>query len=260
VILLLNEKGGVGKTTLSTNYAAYLAASGMRVLLVDGDTQGHSGLSLRVKREDGLAQLLLKDAPFDQVLRRVAPDVYGGDDKTYLLVLPSADATTSVIKAIGEKKINQFQLHTRLQEMNGFVDYVIIDASPTISELHTAFYLAADVAFCPTQCEYLSIEGLKRSVKHLQMARDAAAERGVNVARFAGIIPNMFNGHELVQYQNLGWMQGSFGNDLVLEPIRLRTAWKQAMQKRTPIFKFAPRTDAAKEAQVFFEQVMERAQ
>lgn len=259
VILGINEKGGVGKTTLTTNLAAALAADGQRVLLVDGDTQGHSGLSLRVKREDGLARLLMQDAAFEDVLRKVDPAVYGGG-KGFLLALPSAEGTSQIGKAIADKKVNPFQLNARLQELNGFVDYVVIDASPTISEIHTAFYFAADIAFCPTQCEYLSIEGLKRSIKHLRSAQEAGAVRGLKVATFGGIVPNMFNGHELVQYQNLGWLQGSFGNESVLEPIRLRTAWKQAMQKHMSIFSFAPRTDASKEARVFVEQVMGRVQ
>lgn len=263
VILGINEKGGVGKTTLSTNLAAALAADGKKVILIDGDTQGHSGLSLRIKREDGLARLLMQDAPFDGehgVLRRVDPVVYGGGEKTYLLALPSSEGTSQLGKAIADKKVNPFQLNARLRELDGYIDYIIIDASPTISELHTAFYFAADIAFCPTQCEYLSIEGLKRSVKHLRSAQEAGAARGLKVATMGGIVPNMFNGHELVQYQNLGWLQGSYGNEMVLEPIRLRTAWKQAMQKHTSIFSFAPRTEASKEARVFVEQVMERVQ
>lgn len=259
VILVLNEKGGVGKTTLSTNLAAALAADGYKTLLIDGDPQGHSGLSLRVSREDGLARLMMQDAEFQDILRRVDASVYGGG-AGFLLVLPGDKATGMVNEAIADKSVNPLQLSERLTELDGYIDYAVIDASPAISQLHTAFYFAADIAFVPTQCEYLSIEGLKRSVAHLRSAQEAARSRQLKVAALGGLIPNMFNGHELVQYQNLGWLQGSFGNDLVLEPIRLRTAWKQAMQKRTAIFNFAPRTDAAKEARVFVAQVMERIQ
>src|SRR3954466_5276087 len=69
VTTLLNEKGGVGKSTLATHIAAGLSIKGLRVLLIDADAQGHAGLSLGMAKAPGLYDLLARDAEWDQVLR-----------------------------------------------------------------------------------------------------------------------------------------------------------------------------------------------
>lgn len=76
IITLLNEKGGVGKTTIATHIAAGLAVRGMRVLLVDADPQGHATVSLGLQKEPGLYDLLVRDATFKSVLRFIPPKAY----------------------------------------------------------------------------------------------------------------------------------------------------------------------------------------
>lgn len=257
-LLMINEKGGVGKTTLAVNLATSLAAQGKRVMLVDGDAQGHSTIQLQQERSDGLARLLLQNAAFQSVVVRVPPSQYGGSEEGYLLLMPSDAATASIPEAIKARRITSLLLAERLRELDSYLDYIVIDSSPTISELHAAFYLAADSVIYPTQCEFLSIEGLTRSIDHLRRAQQIAKERGMKCADVGAIVPNMFNGRELVQYQNLGWLQGTFGLRTVLTPIRLRTAWKQASQLRTPIQAFDGKSDASSEARTFVREIVER--
>ena len=76
IITLLNEKGGVGKTTLATHIAAGLAFRGFRVVLVDADPQGHATVALGLPKEPGLYDLLVRDAPFKSVLRFIPAQVY----------------------------------------------------------------------------------------------------------------------------------------------------------------------------------------
>lgn len=248
-ISLVCEKGGVAKTTLSTTLAAGLAEAGHRVMLVDADSQGHSTLAMRHERADGLANLLLNNAPFKDVVQRVDPDIHGGNG--FILLLPGSKANA----ALYEKLTNSLLLRQRLNELQSYLDYVIIDTAPSISKLLTAVYFASDHVVFPTQCEYYSIEGLVRSLDHLERAQSIGIERGVPVGSVAGIAPTMFNGRESVQYQNLGYLQGTYGRDTVLTPVRQRTAWKQANQMKSPVFLYEPRSEAAKEARRFVEEV-----
>lgn len=250
VVSLVCEKGGVGKTTISTTLAAGLAADGHRVLLVDADSQGHSTLAMRYERSDGLANLLLNNAPFKDVVQRVDPDVYGGG-AGYLLLLPGSKANAKLYETL----TNSLLLRKRLSELQSHLDYIVIDTAPSITKLLTAVYFASDHILFPTQCEYYSIEGLMRSLDHLDKSQAIGVERGFQAGQMAGIIPTMFNGRESVQYQNLGYLQGTYGLGSVLSPIRQRTAWKQANQMKSPVFLYEPRSDAAKEARRFVQEV-----
>lgn len=249
-ISLVCEKGGVAKTTLSTTLAAGLAEQGYRVMLIDADSQGHSTLAMRYQRADGLANLLLRNAQFKDVVQRVDPDVHGNNNG-YMLLLPGSKATTKLY----DELTNSLLLRQRLNELDSYLDYVIIDTAPAITKLLTAVFFASDHIIFPTQSEYYSIEGLMRSLDHLKRAQSIGTDRSLPVGSLTGIALTMFNGRESVQYQNYGYLQGLYGRDTVLSPIRQRTAWKQANQMKSPVFLLEPRSDAAREARRFVEEV-----
>jgi cellulose biosynthesis protein BcsQ len=98
-----------------------------------------------------------------------------------------------------------------------------------------------------------------RSLEHLQAAQQYGDEHQLPVARFLAIIPNMYK-KEVVQDQNLEFLQEQYGAVNVLTPIRQRTAWRQAAQLSTPIFTFDAKSQAAREALRFVAEVEERLQ
>ena len=77
VITLINEKGGVGKTTLATHIACGLAARGRSVVILDGDPQGHATIRLGVKKAPALYDLLVRDGEWSNAVRAVAPERFG---------------------------------------------------------------------------------------------------------------------------------------------------------------------------------------
>jgi chromosome partitioning protein len=249
-ISIVCEKGGTAKTTLASNLAAGLAEQGYKVMLIDGDSQGHSTLAMRQRRSSGLANLLLRNAPYRDVVQQVDPSLYGGGDGL-LLLLPGGPST----RKLYEELTNSLALRNRLSELDGYIDYVVMDTAPSITKLLTAMYFASDKIIFPTQCEFYSIEGLMNSISHLQKSQEMGAERGIQVGESAGVVPTMFNGRESVQHQNYGYLQGTYGRDNVLSPIKQRTAWKQANQMRSPVFRFDSTSPAAKEARRFIEEV-----
>src|SRR5689334_21499223 len=134
-IVSANEKGGVGKTTLAIHLAAGLAIQGQTVILIDGDPQGHSTLGLRAKKEPQLYELMARVAEWENVLRTVPSEVYTSDHtQGQLMLLPSNIET----KNLANMSLNAFQLRERLAEIADSVDTVIIDTSPTPSDLHAA--------------------------------------------------------------------------------------------------------------------------
>lgn len=154
VITFLNEKGGVGKTTMSGTLATLLAQSKYRVLAIDGDSQGHLTLFLRQSRQDNVYHLLHNNAPFDQVILPIALDYYTGEIENPLLwLIPGASSTARL-----DSKLDARLLKHRLSQIEKIFDFVVIDTSPKISGLHLSFYLASDYIIYPTECTYMPMQ------------------------------------------------------------------------------------------------------
>lgn len=246
VLTLLNEKGGVGKTTLAVHIAAGLAIRGKRVLVIDADPQAHATVALGVKKEPMLHDLLVRDLPFQQAVRAVPKDFYeipGESVRGELLIIPS-DLSTRVIPLMTS---DVMVVRDRIQELEDVLDVVVIDTAPTPSLLHGSIYLASDAIVYPTKCEYLSFDGLVESLKH----RDEASKQRKNMSlpdlRIGGIIPTMYRRGTSADEYGIQVLKERFG-DLVWPEIALRTVWNQASFARRVLFNFAPETKAAREA------------
>jgi chromosome partitioning protein len=243
VITLLNEKGGVGKTTLSINIGAGMAIRGKRVLLIDSDAQGSATSQLDLPDDmSGLYQLLVKDAEWNQVLRE--PQKWAGtaEVKGRLLVLPGNGETRVIPMLVDDVRL----LSERLAELDGHVDVVIVDTSPTPSLLHSMIYVASDYMVYPTQCELLSLRGLAKSVAHMQRMKDTRKAFNLDPTQLLGVQPTMFEAHTLAHKHGMELIQKQFGG-ATWRPIIDRTVWKQASFQQQTIFAYAPESEAALE-------------
>jgi len=255
IITLLNEKGGVGKTTLATHIAAGLAVKGQRVVLVDADPQGHATVALGLQKEPGLYDLLVRDAPFKSVLRFIAPKAYqvGAQPVSgQLFVIPSNVESRNIANSISDS----FAVSERFHELDETIDVVIFDTSPTPSLLHGSIYIATDAVLYPTTCEYLSFDGLVESIKHRGNAEAYRKQWGLREIQVLGIVPTMYRTKTLEHAENLRQLQQQFGS-LVWNPIPQRTIWAEAAAIRRPVFSFAPESKAAEDAWTLIRRVQE---
>jgi chromosome partitioning protein len=246
IITLLNEKGGVGKTTLSTHIAAGLALRGQRVILVDADPQGHATVALGLTKEPMLHDLLVRDLPFQQALRRVDTEVYAPPEEKVtgeLLLVPS-DASTRVIPLMTS---DVMVVRERFQELEDVIDVVVFDTAPTPSLLHGSIYMATDSIIYPTKCEFLSFDGLVESLRHKDEASKTRRNMGLSEVKVGGIIPMMYRSGTQADDYGINMLRERFGK-LVWPAITLRTVWNQASFARRTLFSFAPETKAAAEA------------
>jgi len=246
VITFLNEKGGVGKTTLAGTTAAGLAILGQSVLLLDGDPQGHATLMYGLAKEPGLYNLLVNDAEFSEVMKPIEPDRYGTtaqDVKGRLFVLPSNVDTRNIVR----EDSNTLVLKDRLEELDGKIDVVVIDTPPTPSLLHGMIYMATDGIIYPTKLEFWSFDGLVESMGHRKQVDAIRPGFGLKPMEVMGIVPNMYRTDTLEQIDNMQKLKEGFGNQ-VWEPIRLRTVWTEVATFRKSVFAIAPKTQAARDA------------
>jgi len=259
IITLLNEKGGVGKTTIAFHVAAGLAVAGFRVLAVDADAQASLTQTMGFDQSAGLYDLIVRNRPFSEVIRHVEPKIYAypnrkvEDDRLFLL---SSNAET---QSIATNSKDALAFVRRFQELKGRVDFVVIDTSPTPSLLHGAIYLATDAILYPTKCEYLSFRGLQNSFMHREENERYRAQFNFSPITNLGIVPNIYRSRTLEHRENLAELRDTYG-DLVWQPIPQSTIWTESSRVHRAIWNYAPNTPSAKHGWALLKRFLEAIQ
>lgn len=251
IITLVNEKGGVGKTTCATHIAAGLAATGQRVLLVDADAQGHATISFGLPKEPGLYDLLVRDAEFKTVLRsvpplRVASEIVG---QGALYLLPSNVETRNIASGVGDDLL---LFAERFAELDKLIDVVVVDTSPTPSLLHGLIYVATDYLIYPTELENLSIDGLAESIRHKGKANALRLAKGLEPITVLGIQPTMYKKTDVHDY-NLQILLKEF-KQAVWPAIPQRTVWAERAEAKQTVWTYKPKSKATAEAWAMVER------
>lgn len=241
VITLLNEKGGVGKTTLSVHLAAGCAIRGDRVLLIDADAQAHSTLHLGQKERGGLFNLLIDGNEWSSETVTVNPEIYAGDYtcRGKLFLMASNIKTPLIPSATDEHDI----LHERLQELDGVVDTVVIDTSPSASMLHSIIYVASDYVLYPSQPEFFSAAGLQKSMMRIPKINMAKTQLGLAKCSILGVQMTMVESQTAAHQHVIKQAKNNLGN-YVWDPITKRTVWREAQLNRRTLFAYMPEHEA----------------
>jgi chromosome partitioning protein len=166
VLAVVNQKGGVGKSTTSVNLAATLGELGEKVLLVDLDPQGNatSGFGLnRNQRDLCIYNALLGDTPMADIIEPVEVENVFMVPATIQL----AGAEIELVSAFSrETKLRQI-----LEPIRGDFDFIIIDCPPSLGLLTVNALTAADGLLIPIQCEYYALEGLSKLLDSVRLVR-----------------------------------------------------------------------------------------
>lgn len=236
VITLLNEKGGVGKTTLATHIAAGLAIRGHRVLLVDADPQGQASTLLGMAKEAGFYNLLVRDADFKDVTRFVRPDVYSSKPVDGELFVLPGNIETRVIPQVNP---NPFIIRHRLEEIDGWADVVVFDTSPTPSIIHTAIYMATDSVLLPTTPAFLGLDGIAHSIAHQDKVQEMRAQENLQNVTRLGVIPTMFRMGTIAHDVAMQQLVKAFKRNL-WPAVPQRTVFEAAAMMQQLLYKYAP--------------------
>jgi chromosome partitioning protein len=164
IYALVNQKGGVGKTTTAINMGAYLAEFGQRVLLVDLDPQANATASLGVNQAD------VESGSYDSLLNLTsAGEVVLRNPKLRLSLLPSSSALAGAQVEMVNLPERESLLRKALQPIKAQYDYILVDCPPSLGLLTLNALLAADSGvLIPIQCEYLALEGLTQLMATLR--------------------------------------------------------------------------------------------
>ncbi len=183
IIAVVNQKGGVGKTTTAVNLTAALTELGLRVLLCDFDPQANatSGLGIdKRKVKSTVYNVIIDDVPAEKA---IVPTKYGH-------VLPSsADLAGAAVELIGTEH-REHQLAKALETVKEQYDLILIDCPPSLEMLTLNGLAAADSILVPVQCEYYALEGLSDLMATLRMVKRRINPR----LEIFGVALTMFDG------------------------------------------------------------------
>lgn len=168
IIAIVNQKGGVGKTTTSINLAAALAMKGQRVLLVDLDPQGNASTGLgipRSQREQTMYNVMTENLPVDDAIQPTRV--------SNLFVLPSHVDLSAAEMEIGQSEGRTRILRDALEASKAQFDYVMIDCPPSLNLLTINALATARSVIVPLQCEFFALEGLSQLLQTVEMAKSS---------------------------------------------------------------------------------------
>jgi chromosome partitioning protein len=204
VLVIANQKGGVGKTTTAINLGTALAAVGERVLLLDADPQGNASTGLgvgRARRKVTLYDVLMGGSSI--LKAAVNTDLPGLD-------LVPGDADLSGIELeLGHAPRRSFKLRDALEPVraDGSYTYVLVDCPPSLNLLTVNAMAAADAVLVPMQCEFFALEGLTQLMRTVDLVRGSLNPK----LEIQGVVLTMYDRRNSLSEQVARDVRGHFG-------------------------------------------------
>lgn len=231
VMAIINQKGGVGKSTTAINLSAALGEMGKQVLLVDLDPQGNSssGLGIEKSRVDHcIYDVLLNDVSVEEV---IIPDVCEGLD-----VIPATINLAGAEVELVSEMARENRLRDAVGSLRGKYDYVFIDCPPSLGLLTVNALVAADKLLIPIQCEFYALEGVTKlldSMKRVKTRLNPSLD-------IFGVLLTMYDGRTTLSKQVVQEVRSYFGKTVFDSLIPRTVKLSEAPSFGQPITQYDP--------------------
>lgn len=249
IYTVVNQKGGVGKTTTAINLGAYLGYYGQRVLLVDIDPQANATSCLGIDKntvKGGIYESLIgAQPPSSQILH---------NPRLKISLLPSSPALAGAEVELVDMPHRETRLRDMLAQLTERYDYILIDCPPSLSLLTVNGLVAAkNGVIIPVQCEYLALEGLGQLTQTLNRIRGSMFPE-LNVR---GVVLTMFDGRTKLATDVVNEVRRFFPNQVFHSVIPRSIRLAEAPSFGLPISAHAPDSHAAKAYSALARELLE---
>ena len=244
IIAILNQKGGVGKTTTVHAIGAGLTLKGYRVLYIDLDAQGNLSYTLRAATNGLTAMELLQKKSAQGTIQRTEQ----GDAIASSPALAGAD---TIITATGK----EYRLREALEPLSGLYDYCMIDTPPALGILTINALTACSGAIIPAQADIYSLQGINQLHSTVETVK-----RYCNPAlAIKGIVLTRYNSRAVISREVADMIEqtaGQLQTKLYNAKIRECTAIKEAQATQQSIYSYAPKSNAATDYTALIDEIL----
>ena len=236
VIAVVNQKGGVGKTTTAVNVSTILAKKGKKVLLIDSDPQGNatSGLGINKNTDKSIYDVIINDVEIEEAI--IESPIKN------LWVCPSninlAGAEVELVPMMAREQ----KLKEKLQKVENDFHYVIIDCPPSLGLLTLNAFTASNSLLIPIQCEYYALEGVGQLINTVNLVR-----KQLNKSLYIeGVVLTMNDARTNLSNQVVSEVKKYFKDNVYKTVIPRNVKLSEAPSYGMPITAYAPRSKGAR--------------
>lgn len=249
VISIVNQKGGVGKTTTAINLSSALALKGKKILLIDIDPQANTTTGFGVESDEliyTIYEALIGKFDITETIR------YIQNDNIYLVpsTINLVGAEIELVNQPDREKL----LSRILEKLKSNFDFVIIDCPPSLGLLTINALTASNSVLVPVQCEYYALEGLSKLLNTIYYVR-----KGLNtLLHIEGILLTMFDSRLKLSHQVENEVRSLFGNKTFRTIINRNVRLSEAPSHGRSIFQYDPTSIGAKNYFELAEEVLKQ--
>lgn len=243
-ISIMNHKGGTGKTTSSINIGAGLAKKGLKVLLLDIDSQANL--------TEGLGKGDPELSVYDSIRENKKLPILNVSEN--LDLVPSSidllGAEMEIVSKIGREQI----LHKLLKPIRSEYDYIIIDCPPSVGLLTVNAMVASDTILLPLQGEYFAYKGVDRLLGIVNEVRDNLNDK----LEIGGVFITQINPNRILTKTIVEKLTEDLQDKVFDTKIRINVALAEAQLQGQTIFDYAPESNGAKDYEMLVEEILNR--
>ena len=249
VISIVNQKGGVGKTTTAINLGAYLAELGKFVLIIDLDPQANATSGIGIDHR-GLSQGIYESV-LGQVRMRdiVQPTAHVG-----LRIAPATNALAGLNVELVNMEEREYKLRQAILEIRNDYDFILIDCPPTLGLITLNGLVAGDEILIPVQAEYYALEGLGQLLETVNLVKDRIRPE----VDILGAVITMYDGRTKLSDDVLQELYKYFPNNIFRSVIPRNVRLAEAPSFGRSIAHFDPGSKGAKAYERLAQEVLER--
>lgn len=219
IISIVNQKGGVGKTTTAVNLAAYLSSAGKRVLLIDLDPQGNASQGFGIDYKNlsaGIYEVLVNENLKIHEIVKIKDD--------NLHIAPSTPNLAGASVELVTYPEREYVLRKNIEHVEPYYDFILIDNPPSLGLLTINSLVAAREVLIPVQCEYYALEGLGQLLHTISLIKDHLNDN----LQILGAVMTMFDGRsklsDAVFYELYRFFPNKIFRSVIPRNIRLAEA------------------------------------